>query len=146
MDPNWIERLLTRFFPIEFIDGWGRQLYLIRWILKHTDDYAWYLHRFVGSDWSRDLHDHPKPFLSIGLWGSYIEETPEGKKTYRAPWIRTFPPEHIHRLILPEGKPVWTLVRVGKSVREWGFHTDQGWMQWEEYVKSTYADTRWARD
>jgi hypothetical protein len=34
------------------------------------------LHEIMASDDSRAFHDHPWPFVSIGLWGTYIELTP----------------------------------------------------------------------
>ena len=33
-------------------------------------------------------------------------------------------------------KPVWTLFFAGIRRRDWGFHTPNGWVQWEEYVNS----------
>ena len=78
-----IERLLTRLFKREEINGNGRcSTYLYRWLFQPRRPRAlWrgfgiYLHKFVGDDWSRDLHDHPKRFVSIGLNGAYREETP----------------------------------------------------------------------
>jgi hypothetical protein len=98
-----------------------------------------YIHKFVGDDWTRDLHDHPKRFISIGLWGAYLEETPAGFTVYRAPWLRTFPPSHIHRLTTPWGT-CWTLVLVLRQVREWGFWHEGQFIPWFEYIKSGEAD------
>lgn len=208
---RWIDRIFAR----EEMDGDGRcATYLVRWtLLKWWGGRGIYLHHFVGDDWSRDLHDHPKRFISIGLWGSYVEETPsdtegcwevkadttndemvrvrwsvpdedrayfyaahypatawgwnaceqqakrwnaEGKRpwewptsfrpratfnqrTYRAPWIRTFPAEHIHRIRLIDGRPCWTVVIVLKTVRRWGFWHAGSWIPWREYVGSETA-------
>jgi hypothetical protein len=108
--------------------------YLYRWeLFKWRGHCSIYLHHFVGDDWSRDLHDHPKRFISIGLWGWYLEETPNGTKKYRAPWIRTFPASHIHRLSVPS-KNCWTLVIVLKPVREWGFWHLGRFIPWRSYV------------
>ena len=53
--------------------------YLYRWTLAVLGrGRRCYLHRYLGSDWARDLHDHPKVFWSIGLWGGYVEQTPAG--------------------------------------------------------------------
>src|SRR6202034_4752169 len=113
------------FGTAEEINGGNRcPTYLFRWTLAKWRGRGIYLHHFVGDDWSRDLHDHPKRFISIGLWGWYIEETPyrgstEWAKlgnvltTYHAPWIRTFAATHIHRLSVPT-KNCWTLVIVLK--------------------------------
>ena len=150
-------RLLDRLFRLEEINGNERCLtYLYRWTLFQPRRPRWlwrgfgvYLHHFVGDDWSLDLHDHPKRFISIGLWGSYDETTPdysfpkallhaaEKTRTWRAPWVRTFPAEHIHRLSLIDGRPCWTLVIVLRSVREWGFWHEGSWIHWKEYVRGS---------
>lgn len=136
---------LGRFFEHEHVDGNGRvRAYLDRWVLAKFRRSAYYLHRFSGSDWSTDLHDHPKPFLSIGLWGSYIEHTALGATRYSAPWLRRFPASFAHRLELDEGAVVWTFVRVGAKERDWGFFCDGQWVQWSRYVHSDLPERRGA--
>lgn len=101
-----------------------------------TRSWRVYLHHFIGPDPDRALHDHPKRFVSIGLRGGYTElvMVQAGKwagrrpavalrphrKVWVAPWVRSFPATHIHRIsgVLPG---TWTLVLVGRVVREWGF-------------------------
>jgi hypothetical protein len=130
----------------EEINGGSRcPTYLYRWtIFQWKGHFSVYLHHFVGDDWSRDLHDHPKRFISIGLWGWYIEETPALKgpfvkwRKYRAPWLRSFPATHIHRLRCPS-KNCWTLVAVLKPVREWGFWHLGRFIPWKSYVRGEDA-------
>jgi hypothetical protein len=146
-----VKKILDRLFGVaEEINGRFRcPTYLYRWTL-----FSWrghcslYLHHFVGDDWSRDLHDHPKRFISIGLWGWYLEEipvmlTPETGGTkitkYRAPWIRTFPASHVHRLSVPS-KNCWTLVAVLKPTREWGFWHLGRFIPWRDYVDGADAE------
>lgn len=139
--------ILTKIFgEPEEINGANRcPTYLYRWFLLQTRWFKVYLHHFVGDDWSLDLHDHPKRFVSIGLWGWYIEETPykggaewgrlgPARKTFRAPWIRTFPAEHIHRLSVPN-KNCWTLIIVGRGSRPWGFWHKGEWIPFLDYVR-----------
>lgn len=126
-----LHRILSTLFRYQCIGD----DYLHRWHLIRTPWFRVYLHHFVGEDWSRDLHDHPKWFTSIGIAGSYIEETPQGRETFRAPWVRRFPPTHIHRLILAPGMTCWTLVIVGRELRQWGFWVDGEWMPWPEYAE-----------
>lgn len=129
-------KLLDRIFKLEEINGRNRcPTYLYRWTLLVTRWCSVYLHHFVGDDWSRDMHDHPKRFISVGLWGSYIEETPEGERRWRAPWVRSFPAEHTHRLRLI-GRDCWTLVIVLRAVRPWGFWHSGEWVPWRQYVDS----------
>ena len=135
---DFLIRTLNWFFgPPEEINGANRcPTYLYRWQLLSTRWGKIYLHRFVATDWSRDLHDHPKRFLSIGLRGSYLEETPAGFQLFKAPWVRTFPANHIHRIAAISAKPnPWTLVVVFWAVREWGFWHDGRFIPWKKYVE-----------
>jgi hypothetical protein len=159
-----IERILSKLFKYEPIDGHGRcPVYMHRWTLFQPRWARWlwrgfgiYVHKFVADDWTRDLHDHPKRFISIGLAGSYLEVTREpvhpGKnpalwvyrskrEKFTAPWLRTFPATHAHRLELIDGRPCWTLVIVLRTVREWGFWAGpHRWVPWRQYVAPGNAD------
>jgi len=140
--------ILNRLFGTpEEINGHNRcETYLYRWIVWSTRWFKIYLHHFVADDWSRDLHDHPKRFISIGIKGSYWEDVPTPlrgydrmavsgwySRYYCAPWIRSFPATHIHRLRVPY-KDTWTLVIVLKTIREWGFWHDGRFIPWRDYV------------
>ena len=142
-----MRKLMDRVFAMETLDGCGAAAaYMRRWrLLALPQGRRVYLHHFTGDDWSEDMHDHPKAFVSVGLWGSYIEETPyftrrrtdpnlptRRRETFRAPWIRRFPPSHVHRLIVPRG--AWTLVYTGPRRRPWGFWRDGEWIHWRRYV------------
>jgi hypothetical protein len=124
----------------EEINGGERcPTYLYRWVLLKICGRAAYLHKLVGDDWSFDFHDHPSRFVSVGLWGSYLEETPNGEgqrelRRYRAPWVRSFPPEYRHRLSTPWGT-CWTLVIVLRKVRPRGFWHDGKFIAWRDYVE-----------
>ncbi len=124
----------NHFGQAEEINGDHRcPTYMYRWVMAQGQKWKAYLHKIVGDDWSRDRHDHPKRFISIGLWGSYLEETPSGLKRFRAPWIRSFPAEYQHRLSTPWGT-CWTLCIVLETVREWGFWHEGKWIHWRDYV------------
>ena len=139
--------LLNRLFFKEEINGGDLcPTYLYRWTLLKTRWFKVYLHHFVGDDWAVDPHDHPKRFISIGLKGSYWETTYSNPPTYgsdrfwKAPWIRSFPATHLHRIEASQTGGAWTLCIVGPQVREWGFwlyHDDRllkRWCRWNEYV------------
>lgn len=135
-------RLIDRLFRLEEING--REVcptYLYRWTLARFFGIGVYLHKFVGDDWSVDLHDHPKRFISFGLWGAYMEHTPDAPpRIYRAPWIRSFPATHVHRLTGPTPEhPCWTLVIVLRQSRRWGFWPSGRWVFWRDYVESERA-------
>jgi len=133
-------RLLSRLFSYEEINGGNRcPTYLHRWTLFRAFGCGVYLHRFVADDWSLDLHDHPKRFVSIGLAGEYTEHTPKRTRIFRAPWLRTFPASHAHRITLRPGVECWTLVIVLRAARPWGFWHAGTWIHWREYVRGKFA-------
>jgi hypothetical protein len=140
-----VRGLFDRIFQREEMDGDGRcATYLVRWtLLKLPRGIGVYLHKFVGDDWSWDMHDHPKRFVSIGLKGAYRELTPSNDvigHIFRAPWLRTFPAEHVHRIeLLPDRRCCWTLVVVLTTTRKWGFWHAGRWVPWREYVASDAA-------
>lgn len=143
MNPH---RIFSKLFGVpEEINGANRcPTYLYRWHVLSTRWFKAYLHHFVADDWSLDLHDHPKRFISVGLWGGYVEERPVMNggcvwEEFRAPWIRSFPAEHIHRVSVPS-KSCWTLCIVLRQVRPWGFWHEGEFIPWREYVGGEVAD------
>lgn len=136
-----MKKLLKKLFGApEEINGGNRcATYLYRWTILKFRGRNIYLHHFVGDDWSLDLHDHPKRFISIGLKGWYWEETPSTDRRqphyelFVAPWIRSFAATHIHRLVVPD-RDTWTLVIVLKPVRSWGFWHEGRFINWKSYV------------
>jgi hypothetical protein len=139
-----IEKILDKFFTREQVARPG--LYLDRWVIKRYEDgRALYLHHFLGSDYPEVHHDHPKDFVSIGLWGSYVDcymDSKEWKKSeeYNAPFFRKFPAEHRHYIWLPEGKTAWTLVKTGPVKQEWGFYPDGYFVPWKDYINLVYGE------
>lgn len=116
----------------------GRNNSLQRWFLVPRNDTAnVYLHRFLGSDEDRALHDHPFDNTSWILDGEYLEHSAElDGKPYATLWSagsrveRTA--EQPHRIELISG-PAITLFFTGFRRREWGFHCPQGWRHWREF-------------
>ena len=136
---NWLNRI----FRMEEINGANTcPTYLYRWTLLRLFGCGLYLHHFVGDDWSLDLHDHPKRFISIGLWGRYIEESGGRETLWKAPWARSFPAVHAHRLRMVDGGQCWTLVIVLRNSRPWGFWHQGAWVPWRQYVGSADAARR----
>jgi hypothetical protein len=136
-----VRKFFNRLFSLEEINGADLcPTYMYRWTLLSTRWAKVYVHKFVAEDWSKDLHDHPKRFITIGLRGQYREFTASGEKVYRAPWIRSFPATHTHRLTLIDDQPCWTLAIVFKASRQWGFWHDGKWVYWRDYVGSETAD------
>lgn len=152
-------KLLDRIFRREELGHGPAGPYVRRWTLLRLFDYRLYLHRFLRSDAGRHLHDHPCDVWTLMLRGRYVETTPHMKwkgplqkfltpcamKVYRAPCLRRFRAEHIHRIDLPSenmGK-TWTLCLFLPKRREWGFYLDDGsWVRWDKYSSAIAGEQR----
>lgn len=142
-----LRRLCERLFFYETMSGNGRcPVYLERWTLAEAFGCGLYLHHFLGDDWASDPHDHPRRFVSLGLKGWYWEDVYQrpdpcvhrtvlaSTKKYTAPWLRSFPAAHLHRVRASECGDCWTLVLVLWKCRPWGFVRDGIWTPFKEYV------------
>ena len=111
------------FLSVRKINGLDGSDYLHRRYLLPRNRYLnIYLHKFLGSDDDRALHDHPWISISILLKGELLEYFPDGscQRIKRGKFIyRT--PTHLHRIELPEGQTATTLFITGPVVRNWGF-------------------------
>jgi hypothetical protein len=95
----------------------------------------------LRSDEDPELHCHPWNFVSIILWKGYLEITSTGRRRFRPGSVIRHQAEDAHRLILKE--PAWTLVFVTGKKRLWGFHTDQGWMSYIDFLDRKYGKGNW---
>lgn len=137
---DWIISLVTLRKP-DFIIGGAERPYLLRWwVIPRNRFFNIYLHRFLRDDDDRALHDHPWPWCSIILRGSYIEHTIAAggihhQRRCDAGAVRFHRPKFAHRLALIEDRECWTLFITGPRVREWGFHCpEQGWIDWRKFT------------
>lgn len=118
--------------------------YMIRRTLFTCPWFSIKLHKILISDYDC-LHDHPWAFLSLILWGGYVEHREvhkAGKNAVHAVPIvitRIYHPGTLlyraaqskHKLEIHQ--PCWTLVVTFKKTREWGFWTPNGWVPWRNY-------------
>lgn len=118
--------------------------YLHRWhLIPRNRWFNVYLHKFLGSDDGRALHDHPWASVSILLKGWLIEVLPRAHGQMQWRKIRRFLPvfrksTHAHRLVVvDEQDPAWTLFITGPVVRAWGFHCPSGWVHHNEFPDDT---------
>ena len=116
--------------PKKHIGGDGGTFF-IRYTLAKTPWFAVYLHRFFRGDIDRCLHDHPWPFISVVLKGGYWEVMSDGYHWRRPGSILWRPAKTAHRIECGPG--TWSLVVVGRRVRDWGFYTPSGWQKWRPH-------------
>ncbi|OHU63993.1 hypothetical protein [Mycobacteroides chelonae] len=126
--------------------------YLLRWhVIPRNKRLNIYLHKFLGSDDDRALHDHPWWFISILLDGQYWEHREDGSRNLRkAPSVAFRRATTAHRVELETGAlvdpwdpnevwaryeiPATTLIITGPKVRSWGFHCPNGWKHWRKFI------------
>lgn len=147
-----MRRLLEKFVPQQEFRVDGEPLArMVKWTLLSTRVGMVFLHKFNGPDWTRDPHDHPAFFISIGLWGAYVETVydREGRVLYdrkwRAPWVRMFPAQHIHRTSWVSPRGAYTLCITGRWVHNWGFVMNRRSIAWRDYLRR-YRAARSDRD
>lgn len=132
---------------------WTGEEYLTRWTLlgrRFEGSQRLFLHCFHRSDYDTP-HDHPWPFWSLVLWGGYWEHTFTGyvdpatgerqtaRRWYGPLSLLRRPAEWAHRVEVPHGKRVWSLVWAGAKVRGWGFHCKGGWIPWRQHQQNMMA-------
>jgi hypothetical protein len=106
--------------------------YITRLHLIKTMAWAVCIHFINGPDAEPDKHDHPVTFLSFIPWGWYIEERDDGLHKRR--WFNLIRSTDRHRIV--EVKPgTITIAFMSKKLRDWGFHTKDGWVYWKDYNK-----------
>ncbi|HEU0197000.1 MAG TPA: hypothetical protein VFQ88_07250 [Nevskiaceae bacterium] len=140
----------ARRHPASRLIGGKDDTYLARWyLIPHNPVCNVYLHHFRRSDDDRALHDHPWPWCSILLKGTYIEATqgPGGHDDllFRRRFsggARLRLPTTAHRVVLDGERACWTLFLTGPRVRHWGFLCRKGWVPWEVFTDpATNGDT-----
>jgi hypothetical protein len=115
--------------PLRVIAEEGRS-YLERYFLFRAFGVRCYLHRFVGDDPARGLHDHPWPWaLSIILAGWYREHRRDGVRDVR--WFNWLNGDRFHRVTLPQRRPVYPIIELiccwslfihrDRATKPWGF-------------------------
>lgn len=104
---------------------------MIRYFILRLPFVAIYVHKFMRSDNDRHFHDHPWSFVTILLNRGYNEHTPRGTFWRRRFSVLYRPATWQHWVEI--NRPVWTLVIRFRRVREWGFITEKGWIDWKTY-------------
>jgi hypothetical protein len=111
---------------------------MIRYLIAQTPAFGLYVHKMLRPDGSRLIHDHPWRFRTLVLKGGYEEVywsseypnlwLPHGgnpifpsaiRRPFRTHAIPLTTAHTITRL-LGDG-PTWTVLLVGRKVKNWGF-------------------------
>lgn len=147
-----INRLLlwvTQFLPARAIDLDGRP-YIERYHVWTCGRLAIYLHRYLGADGDRNLHNHPHRWsLGIPLVGGYVESRVTAlcpKQGALTQWVEVrpwrwnwIPAGRFHRIarVTPD---TWTLFIAWDRFKFWGELTPAGQFRAVPGVQETRED------
>lgn len=117
--------------------------YLVRWRIVQTPLFGIYLHKLGTSDPRDTLHNHPWPFISIVLRGSYTEQInckPDKcySRTNKVRFVNVKRLRDWHWIESLERTPTWTLMFVGRRQRVWQYMDRDGKLT--DYDKHRFND------
>lgn len=95
-----------------------------RWELLKTPWFSIWLHGIYKEDQDEHLHNHPWDFISVVLWGSYLEALKTKVNTQFPGRINVRNGVGYHKILKLLTKTVYTLFFVTKPKREWGYCVD----------------------
>jgi hypothetical protein len=123
--------------------------YLRRYIVFETPVVGVYVHKINRPDADRAMHDHPWKFCTFILKGGYVERTPavnppyeryDNKKhkrhTWRAGSLHSINLKQFHTIERLLKVPTWSLMVVGPRKQNWGFLTENGWVDHSTYISN----------
>jgi hypothetical protein len=117
--------------------GIGDSAYLDRLHIFRTPLFGAQLHWIRRPDADRDLHNHPRRFIRIVLWGGYTELIDRDKGMLERRHLRPLRPEvmqlHFWHCIEKVKPRTLTLCLVGPLRQQWGFRTANGFVKWQDY-------------
>jgi hypothetical protein len=105
--------------------------YMRRWVLDFGL-FALRVHRWEASDDKRAFHDHAWWFLTLVLWGSYVDVSPSGRDRLRFGSIRFRRADHKHTVEV-QRRGTWTLLVTGPVARRWGFWVGEKLFKRDKY-------------
>ena len=120
--------LFNKLFLVKIIKEKNGALHFLRYRLFACPWFRIYVHKICLPDYDAHKHSHPWSFLSIILWGSYVEEHSSLKSNYKLDMIETRLPgnfiyhdrDDVHQIIYLN-RPVWTLVFTFGRHERWGY-------------------------
>lgn len=108
-------------------------LHFRRWRLIETTYFRFYVHEIFESDMDLHLHSHPWHFVSFLIKGKYFEKVSDGSyKNINRFNFNFHKASDYHKLTLLE-KPTVSLFLAFGKYRPWGYKTETGHIDSEEY-------------
>ena len=131
--------------PLRIISE-GTRPYLERYYLCTIFGARCYLHRFVGDDPARGLHDHPWPWAySLIIAGEYIEVRRDGARRVR--WFNSLRGDTFHRVRLPQHsgthRETFSYANTDRLFEDSRFATTNQTPCWSLFIHEAKANKPW---
>ena len=94
--------------------------YVIRWVFE-TKWFSVRLHKWMGPDDLRNLHDHPWDYWAMVIKGGYTERLEDLNFYWMLPWKPVYRKAERKHAVEPFTYPTWSILLTGPEKREWGF-------------------------
>ena len=131
---NWILKLLV----VKTIRKKTGELHFRRFRLFSCYFFSIYIHQFLLPDEDEHLHTHPWNFFNMILKGGYFERLLTNKnivtKWRRIGYFGYHKSSYAHKIEKVKPNTI-SLVITGKRKSDWGYITEHGNIQHEEYRK-----------
>ena len=110
-------------------------LHFRRWEILKTRWGSIWIHGIYKEDQDPYLHNHPWDFISVVLFGKYLEKTEDKFITQSFGKINVRDGSKYHKIFKLYTKSVYTLFIVSNVKREWGYNKDGEFISNENYRK-----------
>jgi hypothetical protein len=121
--------MITLFKTVKEIRSKSGDLHFTRFaIIEIRNLFSFYIHRIYIHDKDLNLHNHPWNFAGLVLKGSYEEKTKEGLVTKEVGSLYTGDRSFFHKINRIINGPVTTLFLVWGKYKEWGYETNEGFV------------------
>jgi hypothetical protein len=124
------------FSIVKEIKSKAGKLHFRRFAIIESEYLSIYIHQFTQPDKDPFEHDHPWDFMLFILKGGYKEQTNNIIHRRNPGFIKYIKAEHRHKIVELNEETSISLAICGKRKREWGYHTDNGWVSNVEWANN----------
>lgn len=130
---TWCHKKTESLQPSLIIEKDG-DFYMRRYVFYKNKFFSIYFHVIMREDADQELHDHPWNFISIIVYGSYVEQLRYKKIIRREGSIAFRRATTAHRIAYLPTRLSYTLIIRGRRIREWYFWKSDRYLQWSTPV------------
>lgn len=129
--------MVTFFKIIKEIKSKTGELHFRRFAIFHIFNFcSLFVHFIYKEDKDKYLHNHPWNYVGLVLKGSYTEETELGTRQAKLGTVSFGNRKFFHKILKINDGPVVTLFFVYGKYIDWGYKSENGFVESKDYRKS----------